>query len=160
MTRLTETTTIYALSTGPAPTGVAIIRLSGPRVRAVLEAVAGRVPAPRVASVRRLTHPDNGAVLDEALVLYFPGPASFTGEDVAELHLHGGRAVISSVLDMLSQFEGCRMAERGEFSRRGFFNGKLDLMEVEGLADLIAAETEAQRRQALAQMQGVSSDVL
>lgn len=148
---------IYALSTGPAPTGVAIVRVSGPAVRSVLQAFCGRVPAPRVATLCRVSRPETGDVLDEGLVLFFPGPASFTGEDVCEFHLHGGRAVIEAVLAALGERGDCRMAMRGEFSRRGFFNGKHDLVEIEGLADLIAADTEAQRGQALAQMQGQSS---
>lgn len=149
--------TIYALSTGPAPTGVAIIRVSGPRVEEIITSLCGWVPQPRVATLRALKDPSNNALIDEALVLYFKGPASFTGEDVVEFHLHGGRAVIATMLEVLSHFSDCQMAERGEFSRRGFFNGKLDLIEIEGLGDLIAAETEAQRRQALSQMQGQSS---
>lgn len=157
MIGLMQATTIYALSTGPAPTGVAIIRVSGPAVEAILKSLCGFVPKPRRAVLAALHNPETKALIDEALVLYFKGPASFTGEDVAEFHIHGGRAVIAALLETLSHIPNCQMAERGEFSRRGFFNGKLDLMEVEGLADLIAAETDAQRRQALNQMQGAQS---
>lgn len=146
--------TIFALSSGPVPAGVAVIRLSGPRTRFVLETICGGCPAPRRASLRDLRRPSDGAVIDRALVLWFPGPASFTGEDVAELHCHGGRAVVAAVLEMLGLLPGCRMAEQGEFTRRAFDNDRMDLLEVEGLADLIAAETEAQRRLAMSQAGG------
>lgn len=146
--------TIFALSSGAVPSGVAVIRLSGPRVRGVLEGLIAKVPEPRLASLRRLKDPETGDVIDEALVLFFEGPASFTGEDVAELQCHGGRAVVARLLEILSGFEGCRPAEPGEFTRRAFDRGRMDLTEVEGLADLIAAETEAQRKQAVRQMGG------
>lgn len=146
--------TIFALSSGPVPAGVAVIRLSGPRTRFVLETICGACPSPRRASLRDLRRPADGAVIDRALVLWFPGPASFTGEDVAELHCHGGRAVVAAVLEMLALMPGCRMAEQGEFTRRAFDNDRMDLLEVEGLADLIAAETEAQRRLAMSQAGG------
>src|SRR5215469_8371779 len=146
--------TIYALSTAPGRAGIAAVRVSGKAAGEALRALcAGRVPAPRVAALRTLRDPGSGEVLDRALVLWFPGPASFTGEDMAELHLHGGRAVIAGVLGALGRF-GLRMAEPGEFTKRAFENGKLDLTEVEGLADLINAETAAQRAQALAQSGG------
>jgi tRNA modification GTPase len=147
--------TIYALSSGRPPAALAVIRISGPRARRVIEAMAGRVPEPRRAILTRLTDPRGDDVLDTGLALWFPGPNSETGEDLAELHLHGGHAVIAGVLKALSEFDGCRLAEPGEFTRRAFENGKLDLTEVEGLADLVGAETEAQRRQALRQMRGV-----
>ena len=148
---------IYALSSGALPAGVAVVRASGPGVPDIVLALCGRCPRPREATLCSLVDPVNGAVLDEALVLFFKGPKSFTGEDVVEFHLHGGRAVVAGVLEALGSFPQCRPAERGEFSRRGFENGKLDLLEVEGLADLIAADTKAQQSQALAQMQGASS---
>lgn len=151
--------TIFALSSGPVPAGVAVIRLSGPRTRFVLETICGSCPAPRRASLRDLRRPADGAVIDRALVLWFPGPASFTGEDVAELHCHGGRAVVAAVLEMLGLLPGCRMAEQGEFTRRAFDNDRMDLLEVEGLADLIAAETEAQRRLAMSQAGGALAAV-
>lgn len=147
--------TIYALSSGAARAGVAVIRMSGSECEAVLAAMTGsRVPEPRYAALRKLRDLRDGAVLDEALVFWFPGPKSFTGEDMAELHLHGGRAIVAAMLDVLGAFDGLRMAEPGEFTRRAFDNGKLDLTVAEGLADLIDAQTEAQRRQALRQADG------
>ena len=146
--------TIYALSSGAPPAGVAIIRLSGPGVRFAFKTLAGSVPQPRRAALRELRDPQSAAPIDRGLVLYFPAPASFTGEDCGELHLHGGRAVIEAVLAALGRLEGFRLAEPGEFSRRAFEAGKMDLTALEGLADLIAAETEAQRRQALRQQSG------
>ncbi len=143
--------TIYALSTAPGRAGIAVIRISGRAARNALDALChGRFPASRVASFRRLRHPHTGEVLDEAVVLWLPGPASFTGEDVAEFHVHGGRAVVAGVLEALASF-GLRLAEPGEFTMRAFGNGKIDLTEAEGLADLINAETAYQRRQAIAQ---------
>ena len=149
--------TIYALSSGAGPTGVAVIRVSGPEVQNITTSLCGKLPNDRVAQLCRLIDRSDNSVLDEALVLFFKGPRSFTGEDVVEFHIHGGRAVISSVLSKLSTFVNCRMAERGEFSRRGFENGKLDLIEVEGLADLIAADTLGQKSQALTQLGGETS---
>lgn len=140
--------TIFALSSGALPSGIAVVRLSGPAVRFVLETSTGRLPRPRQATLSAL-RAGNGDVIDRGLVLFFPAPASFTGEDVAEFHLHGGRAVVAAFLGFLGDLPELRLAEAGEFTRRAFENGRLDLTEVEGLADLIAAETEAQRRQAL-----------
>lgn len=146
--------TIYALSTAHGRAGIAVVRISGKAARAVLEALCqGNMPAPRVAAVRALRTPQTGEILDRGLVLWFPGPSSFTGEDMAELHVHGGRAVIAGVFEALSAL-GLRMAEPGEFTRRAFENGKLDLTEAEGLADLINAETAAQRSQAVSQAAG------
>ncbi len=147
------TDTIYALASGAGRAGVAVLRLSGPASAATLQALAGDAPPPRRASLRRLTRPADGAALDEALVLWLPGPASFTGEDMAELHLHGGPAIIATVSAALSQL-GLRPAEPGEFSRRAFAHGKLDLTQAEAIADLVDAETEAQRTQALRQLSG------
>ncbi|MGE0658857.1 MAG: tRNA uridine-5-carboxymethylaminomethyl(34) synthesis GTPase MnmE [Reyranellaceae bacterium] len=147
--------TIFALATAPGKAGVAVLRLSGPRAGAALEALSGgALPAPRRASLRRLRNPGTGESIDRALVLWLPGPASFTGEDVAELHVHGGRAVIGALAEALAAMAGCRPAEPGEFSRRAFGNGRLDLTEAEAIADLVAAETAAQRRQALRQLDG------
>ena len=146
--------TIFALSSGHGRAGIAVIRVSGPRAGHALEALAGRRPRPRFASLRKLRAPGTSLILDEALVLFFPAPKSETGEDMAELHVHGGRAVIEAVLGALGGIEGCRMAEPGEFARRAFENGKLDLTALEGLADLIDAETETQRAQAVAQAGG------
>jgi len=141
--------TIFALSSGGLPSGVAVVRLSGEGTRQALEEMAGALPVARQAALRGI-HNRDGVLLDRGLVLFFPGPHSFTGEDCAELHLHGGRAVVQAVLDALAGFAGFRLAEAGEFTRRAFLNGKFDLTEAEALSDLIAAETEAQRRFALA----------
>jgi tRNA modification GTPase len=137
--------TIYALSSGGLPSGVAVIRISGPQTRSALQRLCGTVPLPRQATLRSIRN-RNDDVLDQGLVFYFPAPASFTGEDCAELQVHGGRAVVDAILTELSVVPGLKHAEAGEFSRRAFHNAKLDLVEVEGLADLIAAETEMQRR--------------
>ncbi len=146
--------TIYALSTAPGRAGVAVIRISGPQAGdALLALIGGVLPRPRSASLRRLRAED-GTLLDEGMVLWFPRPHSFTGEDVVELQVHGGRAVLAALFEALARLPGLRLAEPGEFSRRAFENGKLDLTEAEGLGDLINAETEAQRKQALRQMQG------
>jgi tRNA modification GTPase len=150
--------TIFALSSGRPPAAIAVVRVSGPRAGAALEKLIGRVPAPRQATLARLRDPATGEAIDEALVLWFPAPRSETGEDTAELQLHGGHAVIAGVLDALGRIEGCRPAEAGEFTRRAFENGRLDLTAVEGLADLIAAETPAQRRQAFRQLKGLIGD--
>jgi tRNA modification GTPase len=146
-------TTIVALSSAPGKAGVAVVRISGPRVRFVLETIAGTMPRPRVATLRRLVDPQ-GEAIDTALVMFFAAPASFTGEDVAEFHVHGARAVLARLLSVLTALPGVRLAEAGEFTRRAFEAGKLDLAAVEGLADLIDSETEWQRRQALRQMDG------
>ncbi|MFQ5625832.1 MAG: tRNA uridine-5-carboxymethylaminomethyl(34) synthesis GTPase MnmE [Methyloligellaceae bacterium] len=149
-----ETNTIFALSSGRGRAGVAVIRISGVRAREAVEALAGAAPEPRQAALRRLSDPHTDELLDEALVLLFAAPASFTGEDVAELHVHGGPAVLEGVISALGRMDGLRGAEPGEFARRAFANHKLDLTQAEGLADLIEAETEAQRRQALRQSGG------
>ena len=151
---MTAADTIYALSTAPGRAGIAVVRVSGPGAAAALAALAGAVPPPRQARVARLRDPRQGEPIDAGLVLYFPAPRSVTGEDVAEFHVHGGRAVIAALLEALAALAGMRLAEPGEFTRRGFLNGKLDLAAAEGLSDLIAAETAAQRRQALRQLAG------
>jgi tRNA modification GTPase len=135
------------------PAAIGVVRVSGPRAGAALEALAGRLPTPRRASLAELKDAD-GAPLDRAFVLWFPGPATATGEDLAELHLHGGRAVVAAVEAALAAIPGLRRAEAGEFTRRAFDNGRIDLAEAEGLADLLAAETESQRRQAMAMASG------
>jgi tRNA modification GTPase len=147
------TDTIFALSSGPPPAGVAVVRVSGPGARRATERLVDSLPEPRNVSLRLIKGID-GEALDQGLVVVFPAPASFTGEDVVELHLHGGRAVVAAVLEALGEIEGLRPAERGEFTRRAFLNRRLDLTEAEGLADLVAAETEAQRRLALRQAGG------
>lgn len=155
-----KTDTIFALSSGAGTSGVAVVRLSGPRAHSALEELTNKpVPSMRYAALRLLCDPGTGARLDRALVLAFEGPGSFTGEDVVELHLHGGRAVVTGVLEALDRLEGLRPAEAGEFSRRAFDNNKLDLTEAEGLNDLIHAQTAAQREQALRQMDGALRDL-
>jgi tRNA modification GTPase len=155
---MTDRSTIFALSSGRPPAAIAVIRISGPQARHALERLTGRVPQPRKAALVRLREPASGEVIDEALALWFPAPASETGEDVTELQLHCGHAVVAGVLKALGAMAGCRMAEPGEFTRRAFENGKLDLTAVEGLGDLIAAETAAQRRQAFRQLKGLIGD--
>ncbi len=147
--------TIFALASAPGRAGVAVLRISGPVARAAIEKLCrpATLPPPRAAHLCEIRHPD-GALLDKALILWFPAPNSFTGEDVAEFHLHGGRAIVSAVMDCLRALPGFRLAEPGEFTRRAFENGKLDLTEAEALADLVNAETEAQRRQAMRQLTG------
>ena len=149
--------TIFALATGRLPSAIAVVRVSGPEAGAVLEALAGRLPPPRAAT-RVLLQDAVQQPLDDAVVLWFPGPASATGEDVAEFHVHGGRAVLAALFAALSAFPDLRAAEPGEFTRRAFENGKLDLTEAEALDDLIHADTERQRRQALRQLNGLLGD--
>ncbi|KLK93845.1 tRNA modification GTPase MnmE [Microvirga vignae] len=146
--------TIFATASGHGRAAVCIIRISGPQSLTILETLGGRVPEPRHAAVRILREPASGESLDQALVLWMPGPRSFTGEDQAELHIHGGLATRAAVLKALGAIAGCRPAEAGEFTRRAFLNGRMDLSQVEGLADVIDAETEAQRRQAMLQLEG------
>ncbi|MEY3915304.1 MAG: hypothetical protein RLZZ103_803, partial [Pseudomonadota bacterium] len=145
---MSATDTIFALSSGAPPAAIAIIRISGPAAFDVVRGLAGRTPKLRRASLAILRAPDSGETLDQALVLLFPGPDSATGEDLAELHIHGGRAVVRAVEKAISQFPDMRAAEAGEFTRRAFANGRLDLNEAEGLADLLSAETEWQRKSA------------
>ncbi|THD63758.1 tRNA uridine-5-carboxymethylaminomethyl(34) synthesis GTPase MnmE [Phenylobacterium sp.] len=149
--------TIFAPATAAGRAAVAVVRLSGPKTRSAVQALAGRAPAARRASLRTLADAE-GAPIDEALVLWFPAPGSYTGEDSAEFHVHGGPAVVSALVNALAA-QGLRLAEPGEFTRRAFEHGKLDLAQAEGVADLVDAETEAQRRQALAQLGGRLSGV-
>lgn len=146
--------TIFALASAPGRAGIAVLRLSGPGAGNALHSLTGRIPPPRVAQRARFRDPAAGETIDDGLALFFPAPRSFTGEEVVELHLHGSRAVVAAMVDALSRLPGLRPAEPGEFTRRAFQNSKLDLTEVEGLADLVAAETSAQRRQALRQLEG------
>jgi tRNA modification GTPase len=153
---------IFALSSGRAPSAIAIVRVSGPAAATALTSLAGKVPQPRIAT-RALLHDPRARdpqdqPIDDSVVLWFPGPGSATGEDVAEFHVHGGRAVLASLLAVLATFENVRAAEPGEFTRRAFENGKLDLTEAEGLDDLIHADTDRQRRQALRQLKGLLGD--
>lgn len=150
----TDADTIFALSSGAPPAGIAIIRVSGAQARAAMMALAGRLPPPRTASLALLKDTRDDAPLDRALLLWFPGPATVTGEDLAELHCHGGRAVVAAVEDALAALPGLRRAEAGEFTRRAFANGRMDLNAVEGLSDLLAAQTQAQRRAALMMAEG------
>jgi tRNA modification GTPase len=149
--------TIFALSSGRPPSAIAMVRVSGSEAATVVIALAGKMPMPRKAT-RALLHDANGQPIDDSVVLWFPGPASATGEDVAEFHVHGGRAVLVAVFAALAAFENVRAAEPGEFTRRAFENGKLDLTEAEGLDDLIHADTDRQRRQALRQLKGLLGD--
>src|SRR5213592_1389364 len=146
--------TIFALSSGRPPAAISVIRISGPEAHASAERLAGTLPNARMAAVRELRDPDSTELLDQALVLRFDAPASSTGEDVVELHCHGGRAVVDAVLAALAGPVGARQAEPGEFTRRAFENGRIDLTEAEGLADLIEAETQSQRKAALALAEG------
>ena len=152
--------TIFALSSGAPPAAIAVVRISGPGAGAALGALAGRLPPPRRASLATLTDPASGDLLDRTLVLWLPGPATATGEDSAELHLHGGRAVVAAAEAALGRMPGLRRAEPGEFTRRAFANGRIDLAEAEGLADLLSAETELQRRAAQAMASGALSQAV
>ncbi|CCV10407.1 tRNA uridine-5-carboxymethylaminomethyl(34) synthesis GTPase MnmE [Mesorhizobium sp. STM 4661] len=149
---------IVALSSGRLPAGIAVIRISGAQTRFVVETIAGGMVKDRIATLRRLRAQD-GTLLDTGLVVFFPGPHSFTGEDVAEFHVHGGRAVAATMLETIARFDGVRHAEPGEFTRRAFLNGKVDLVETEALADLVNAETEAQRRFAVRNAEGAQSEL-
>lgn len=152
--------TIYALSSAPGRAGVAVIRMSGPETSSAILALSGSLPEPRRATVATFRDPALGHEIDRGFQLWLPAPASFTGEDCAEFHIHGGSAVIAALISALSSCPGCRLAEAGEFSRRAFENGKMDLAQAEGVADLIAAETEAQHQQALQQVKGRFSTLL
>ena len=152
--------TIFALSSGAPPAAFALIRISGAAAFDVVRGLVGGVPHPRKASLCVLRSPESGEMLDQALVLVFPGPATATGEDLAELHLHGGRAVVRAVESAIKAFPGVRRAEAGEFTRRAFANGRLDLNEAEGLADLLSAETEWQRRSASLMFGGAFSTAI
>jgi len=149
--------TIFALSSGRPPSAIAVVRMSGPQAGRALQLLAGKIPSARFAT-RVLLRSAEGQPIDDAVVLWFPSPASATGEDVAEFHVHGSRAVLAALFGVLSDIEGVRAAEPGEFTRRAFENGKLDLTEAEGLDDLIHADTERQRRQALRQLTGLLGD--
>jgi tRNA modification GTPase len=149
--------TIFALSSGRPPSAIAVVRVSGPQAALALNSLTGKIPVPRRAT-RAMLRDFQGQPIDDAVVLWFPGPASATGEDVAEFHVHGGQAVLAALFAVLSRFEEIRAAEPGEFTRRGFENGKIDLTEAEGLDDLIHADTDRQRRQALRQLKGMLGD--
>ena len=147
--------TIFALSSGAPPAGIAVVRISGGQASDALRGLTARaLPEPRTAVLRVVRHPRTAEVLDHAIVIWLPGPDTVTGDDMAELHLHGGRAVVAGVLDALTEIDGLVMAEAGAFTRRAFEKGRMDLSQVEGLADLLTAETAAQRRSALAMAEG------
>lgn len=149
--------TIFAVSSGSGMAGIAVIRMSGGKAGGVLASVAGPLPLPRRASIRQLRHPQTQEVIDQGLVLWMPGPLSSTGEDVAEFHVHGSAAVIEAMFEVFRSISGVRLAEPGEFTRRAFVNNRMDLVEAEGLADLLQARTEAQRRMAMHHMLGHAS---
>ena len=157
---MTSADTIFALSSGAPPAAIAIMRISGPAAFDILRGLSGRVPSARRASVCSLCSPETQEILDQALVLVFPGPDTATGEDLVELHLHGGRAVVRAVENAIASFSAARRAEAGEFTRRAFASGRMDLNEAEGLADLLAAETEWQRRAAAKMFGGAFSTAL
>ncbi len=151
--------TIYALSTGPGTSGVAIIRISGPDASRVLELLTGKeTPTPRLATLRKINNINTSELIDEGIILWFPGPQSYTGEDMAEIHIHGSKASILAVQSEISKIKNCRLAEPGEFTKIAFQNGKINLLKAESIADLISAETEIQRLQATKMMRGKSSE--
>jgi len=151
--------TIYALSTGPGVSGVAIIRISGEQSSKVIETLTGKkVPQPRVATLRKINKINTSELIDEGIILWFPGPESYTGEDMAEIQVHGSKAVLDALHSSISQIENCRLAEPGEFTKLAFQNGKINLLEAESIADLISSETEIQRQQAIKIMNGKSAD--
>ena len=151
--------TIYALSTGPGVSGVAIIRVSGEDASKVIKSLTyGQLPKPRIATLRKIYNINTSELIDEGIILWFPGPQSYTGEDMAEIHIHGGKAVILAVQNEISKIENCRLAGPGEFTKLAFQNGKINLLKAESIADLISAETEIQRLQAIKIMKGNSLD--
>ena len=151
--------TIYALSSGPGISGVAIIRISGSEATKVIKFLTGReIPQPRVATLRKINNINNSELIDEGIIIWFPGPESYTGEDMAEIHVHGGKAVVMAVQNEISKIKNCRLAEPGEFTKLAFQNGKINLLKAESIADLISAETEIQRLQAVKIMRGKSSE--
>ncbi len=151
--------TIYALSTGPGISGIAIVRVSGEDTKKVIQLLTGAtVPEPRVATLRKINKINTSELIDEGIILWFPGPGSYTGEDMAEFHIHGSKAVIDALHASISKVENCRLAEPGEFTRLAFQNGKINLLKAESIADLISAETEIQRQQAIKIMKGKSAD--
>ena len=151
--------TIYALSSGPGIAGVAVVRVSGKDTSKVIKIITGEdLPAPRVATLRKMNNINTNELIDEGLIIWFPGPQSYTGEDLAEFHVHGSRAVVTALHTSISEIENCRLAEPGEFTKRAFQNGKINLMKAESIGDLISSETEIQRKQAIKIMNGKSSD--
>ena len=150
--------TIYALSSGLGVSGVAIIRISGPESSKVIKLLTRKeIPLPRIATLRKINNINTSELIDEGMILWFPGPESYTGEDMVEIHVHGGKAVVSAVQNELGKIKNCRLAEPGEFTKLAFQNGKINLLKAESIADLISAETEIQRLQAVKMMRGKSS---
>ena len=150
---------IYALSTGPGVSGVAIIRVSGRNTKKIIKLLTNKpLPAPRIATLRKINKINTSELIDEGIILWFPGPESYTGEDMAEFHIHGSKAVIDALHSSISEVENCRLAEPGEFTKIAFQNGKINLIKAESIADLISAETEIQRQQAIKIMNGKSAD--
>ena len=151
--------TIYALSSGPGLSGIAVIRISGKKTKQVINLLTNDdFPRPRVATIRKFNKINNSELIDEGILLWFPGPQSYTGEDMAEIHVHGSIAVVRAILDQISKIEDCRLAEPGEFTKIAFQNEKINLLKAESISDLISAETEIQRQQAMKIMSGKSSD--
>jgi len=151
--------TIYALSTGPGISGIAVIRISGKKTSDVIQLLTSKsVPEPRVATLRKINKINTSELIDEGIILWFPGPESYTGEDMAEIQVHGSKAVIDAIHTSISDIENCRLAEPGEFTKLAFQNGKINLLKAESVADLISSETEIQRQQALKIMNGKSAD--
>ena len=151
--------TIYALSTGPGISGIAVIRISGKETYKVIELLTGKsVPKPRMATLRKINKINTSELIDEGIILWFPGSESYTGEDMAEFHIHGSKAVIDALHHSISKVENCRLAEPGEFTKLAFQNGKINLLKAESVADLISSETEIQRQQAIKIMNGKSAD--
>ena len=151
--------TIYALSSGPGLSGIAVIRVSGSNTKKVLKNMTFLpIPRPKVASIRKFINPETKDLIDQGILLWFPGPESYTGEDMAEFHVHGSKAVIEAINLCLSKIEGCRLAEPGEFTKIAFQNGKINILKAESISDLISSETEIQRKQAIKIMSGRSSD--
>ena len=151
--------TIYALSSGPGVSGIAVIRISGPETSKAIELLTSKnVPKPRVATLRKINKINTSELIDEGIILWFPGPESYTGEDMAEIQVHGSKAVIDALHTSISNIENCRLAEPGEFTKLAFQNGKINLLKAESVADLISSETEIQRQQAIKIMNGKSAD--
>ena len=151
--------TIYALSSGPGVSGVAVIRVSGKETISVIKTLTGKdLPRPRVATLRKINNNNTFELIDEGIILWFPGPKSYTGEDMVEFHVHGSKAVVEAIQNSISQVKDCRLAEPGEFTKLAFQNGKINLLKAESIADLISSETEIQRKQAIKIMNGKSSN--
>ena len=151
--------TIFALSSGPGISGVAVIRVSGNNTTNVIKQITGKdLPVPRVATLRHFNKINSNELIDEGVLIWFPAPNSYTGEDLAEFHVHGSRAVVKAMPSAISKIKNCRLAEPGEFTKRAFQNGRINLLKAESIADLISSETEIQRKQAIKIMSGKSSD--